>query len=179
MKFPKVLEQAVDYIILVIILADDVFVMDTSGLPYYSKCFGGETCKMQPDHTLQTGFFAAMYAFSKESFGQQDIQTVVFSNLRLHFKIDKEKDLIVVFTSPLSEESEKVEKQLDMTLEKFIDLYGDKIGRGYVDVSDFENFEDTLLELGVVPKRAMKDIPLKVKYKSWWKKIVKRKKEFS
>jgi hypothetical protein len=48
-------------------MADDVFIIDSSGIPYYSRCFGGETCKMRPDHTLQTGFLAALYAFSKES----------------------------------------------------------------------------------------------------------------
>jgi len=51
------------------IMPDDIFILDKSGIPYYSKCFGGKTCKMRPDHTLQTGFLAALYAYSKESFG--------------------------------------------------------------------------------------------------------------
>ncbi|MCK4896052.1 MAG: hypothetical protein KAS47_04535, partial [Candidatus Heimdallarchaeota archaeon] len=87
-------------------MPDDVFILDSGGIPYYSRCFGGETCKMRPDHTLQTGFLAALYAFSKESYGQQEIKTVIFSDLKLHFKFDQEKNVIIVFTSPISDDEE-------------------------------------------------------------------------
>ncbi len=52
-------------------MADDVIILKTSGVPLFSKCYGGKTCKMHPDHALQSGFLAALYSFSKESFGQQ------------------------------------------------------------------------------------------------------------
>ena len=55
-------------------MPDDIFILDKSGIPYYSKCFGGETCKLRLGHTLQTGVLAALYAFSKESYGQQEIK---------------------------------------------------------------------------------------------------------
>ena len=97
-------------------MADDVFILDSSGIPYYSRCFGGETCKMRPDHTLQTGFLAALYAFSKESYGQQEIQSVIFSDLKLHFKVDNERNVIVVFTTPLNESDEEVKNQLDICI---------------------------------------------------------------
>ena len=64
-------------------MADDVFVLQTSGIPLFARCFGGEFCKLHPEHALQTGFLAAMYSFSQESFGQTDLKSVVFKDIRL------------------------------------------------------------------------------------------------
>jgi hypothetical protein len=154
-------------------LPDDVFILDKSGLPYYSKCFGGETCKMRPDHSLQTGFLAALYAFSKESYGQQEIRTVVFNDMKLHFKTDQEKDIIVVFTSPLSEKEEVVEGQMDMTLRAFLENHNDDIGRGYVDADKFTGFDQILQDIGVVKTKPMGMINLGEKV-GLWKRIFRR-----
>ena len=48
-------------------MPDDIFLLQTSGIPLFAKCIGGDYCKMHPNHSLQTGFLAAMYNFSKES----------------------------------------------------------------------------------------------------------------
>ncbi|MCG3225939.1 MAG: hypothetical protein H7645_03410 [Candidatus Heimdallarchaeota archaeon] len=154
-------------------MPDDVFILDKSGIPYYSRCFGGETCKMRPDHTLQTGFLAALYAFSKESYGQQEIRTVIFSDLKLHFKVNQEKDVIIVFTAPLSEKDEEVEGQMDMTLGAFLELYEQDIGKGYADTEKFDGFDQTLQELNVVKTKPMGRINLREKVSSW-KKIFRR-----
>ncbi|MFX0150802.1 MAG: hypothetical protein ACFFAJ_08490 [Candidatus Hodarchaeota archaeon] len=50
-------------------MPDDIFILQTSGIPLFAKYFGGDYYKLHPDHSLQTGFLAAMYSFSKESFG--------------------------------------------------------------------------------------------------------------
>ena len=154
-------------------MADDVFVIDGSGIPYYSRCFGGETCKMRPDHTLQTGFLAALYAFSKESYGQQEIRTVIFSDMKLHFKVDQERDIIVVFTTPMEESDKKVKQQLDMTLERFMDLYEDQIGRGYAEVEVFDGFDDVLYSLNVVKTPPMGRMNLREKVHGW-KRLFRR-----
>ncbi|MHA1687324.1 MAG: hypothetical protein ACTSYD_13150 [Candidatus Heimdallarchaeaceae archaeon] len=99
-------------------MADNIFILNIAGLPYYSKCFGGSTCKAHPGHSLQTGFLAALTAFSEETFGQE-LKTVIFRDMKLNFNIDKERDLIVAFTNPLEVDDEEVEAQLEKVVEKF------------------------------------------------------------
>ncbi|MHA1630712.1 MAG: hypothetical protein ACTSXO_07770 [Candidatus Heimdallarchaeota archaeon] len=84
-------------------MADDVLILKTSGIPLYAKCFGGKTCKAHPDHALQSGFLAALFSYSKETFSESGIKSVIFSGFKLDFKVDEEKELILVFTNPLEE----------------------------------------------------------------------------
>lgn len=141
-------------------MADDVFVLQTSGIPLFARCFGGDFCKLHPDHALQTGFLAAMYSFSQESFGQTDLKSVVFKDIRLDFKIDREKEVIMVFANPIG--TEKIENQLDQSMKLFLEKYGSKIGI-VIKEDTFEGFEEDLIKLKVVNKQSMGDIPLKGK----------------
>ncbi len=141
-------------------MADDVFVLQTSGIPLFARCFGGDFCKLHPDHALQTGFLAAMYSFSQESFGQTDLKSVVFKDIRLDFKIDREKEVIMVFANPIG--TEKIDNQLDRSMKLFLEKYGSKIGI-VIKEDTFEGFEEDLLKLKVVNKQSMGDIPLKGK----------------
>ncbi len=139
-------------------MADDVFVLQTSGIPLFARCFGGDFCKLHPDHALQTGFLAAMYSFSQESFGQTDLKSVVFKDIRLDFKINREKEVIMVFVNPIG--TEKIETRLDQSMKLFLKKYGSKIGL-IIKEDTFEGFEDDLLQLNVVNKQSMGVIPLK------------------
>ncbi len=141
-------------------MADDVFVLQTSGIPLFARCFGGDFCKLHPDHALQTGFLAAMYSFSQESFGQTDLKSVVFKDIRLDFKIDREKEIIMVFANPLG--TEKIDNQLDQSMKLFLEKYGSKIGP-LINEDTFEGFEEDLLKLNVVNAQSMGNIPLKGK----------------
>ncbi|MHA2366954.1 MAG: hypothetical protein ACXAC7_23580 [Candidatus Hodarchaeales archaeon] len=139
-------------------MADDVFVLQTSGIPLFARCFGGDFCKLHPDHALQTGFLAAMYSFSQESFGQTDLKSVVFKDIRLDFKIDREKEVIMVFANPIG--TERIDNQLDQSMKIFLEKYGSKIGL-VIKEDTFEGFEEDLLKLNVVNKQSMGVIPLK------------------
>lgn len=141
-------------------MADDVFILQTSGIPLFARCYGGDFCKLHPDHTLQTGFLAAMYSFSQESFGQTDLKSVVFKDIRLDFKIDRQKEVIMVFANPLG--TENVESKLNQAMNIFLDKYGSKIGI-VIKEDSFEGFEEDLLELNVVHQQAMGPIPMKRK----------------
>ncbi|UJG43815.1 MAG: hypothetical protein K9W46_01195 [Candidatus Heimdallarchaeum endolithica] len=129
---------------------------------------------MRPDHTLQTGFLAALYAYSKESFGQQEIREVIFTDLKLFFKTDEERGLIIVFTAPLEEDRNKLSQQLDITYEQFIKKYEGEIGRGYSDPEIFEFFDKDLLELKIIEKEPIGNINFKTKI-SFWRKLFRRK----
>lgn len=153
-------------------MADDVIILKTSGVPLFSKCYGGKTCKLHPDHALQSGFLAALYSFSKESFGQQGIQSVLFQNLKLNFKVDEENELIFVFANPIEENSEKIKKQLNETHRIFIEKYANVIDNIVIDTSIFNEFDQDLLELDVVPRKAVGDV--KLHKHPFWKKLAKK-----
>ncbi|MFX1506039.1 MAG: hypothetical protein ACFFDC_07980 [Promethearchaeota archaeon] len=153
-------------------MADDVFVLQTSGLPLFAKCYGGDYCKLHPDHALQTGFLAAMYSFAEESFGQDELKSVVFNDIRLDFKIDKEKEVIMVFANPLG--TEKVEDRLNKAMKVFLEKYGSKIGTIIKD-DTFQEFESDLLDLEIVHSPAMGSLtPAMKKEKSIWARLKSR-----
>ncbi len=154
-------------------MADDVFILQTSGIPLFAKCYGGDYCKLHPDHALQTGFLAAMYSFAEESFGQDELKSVVFNDIRLDFKIDKEKEIIMVFANPLR--TEKVEDRLNQAMKVFLEKYGSKIG-DFIKEDTFQEFENDLLDLDIVRTQAMGNIlsPKIKKEKSLWKRLMSR-----
>ncbi|MFX1286308.1 MAG: hypothetical protein ACFFB5_21925 [Promethearchaeota archaeon] len=150
-------------------MADDVFILQTSGVPLFARCYGGDYCKLHPDHALQTGFLAAMYSFAEESFGQDELISVVFNDIRLDFKIDKEKEIIMVFANPLS--TENVEDRLNRAMKIFLDKFGSKIGP-VIKEGMFQEFENDLLDLDIVRSQAMGDISPKMRRgKSFWVKL--------
>ncbi|MFW9903535.1 MAG: hypothetical protein ACFFFH_04320 [Candidatus Thorarchaeota archaeon] len=156
-------------------MADDVFILQTSGVPLFAKCYGGDYCKLHPDHALQSGFLAAMYSFAEESFGQDELKSVVFNDIRLDFKIDKIKEIIMVFANPLG--TKNVEDQLGQAMKVFLEKYGSKIGL-IIKEDTFREFESDLLDLNIVRNPSMGSIASKMKReKSLWvrfKSIFKR-----
>lgn len=155
-------------------MVDDIFILDKSGVPYYSKCFGGETCKLRPDHALQTGFLAALYAYAKESFGaQSEIRSVEFSDLQLDFAISDKDNLIVVFANPIHDElTLEREKQLRTTLDIFLEKYKEQLIPGFVNHEVIHQFEAELQEKGIIDRKSKGDIKLKNKSEPWWRKIL-------
>ncbi|MFX0012983.1 MAG: hypothetical protein ACFFB2_04080 [Promethearchaeota archaeon] len=150
-------------------MADDVFILQTSGIPLFAKCYGGDYCKLHPDHALQTGFLAAMYSFAEESFGQEELKSVIFNDIKLDFKIDREKEIIMVFANPLG--TKMVEDRLNQAMAIFLEKYGSRIGT-IIKEDTFEDFEQDLLSLNVVRSQAMGDISPKMKpRRRLWEKI--------
>ncbi|UCG03830.1 MAG: hypothetical protein JSW11_07555 [Candidatus Heimdallarchaeota archaeon] len=152
-------------------MADDVFILQTSGVPLFAKCYGGDYCKLHPDHALQTGFLAAMYSFAEESFGQDELKSVIFNDIRLDFKIDKEKEIIMVFANPLG--TEMVEDRLNQAMIIFLEKYGSKVG-DIVKEDTFQEFEGDLLNLNIVRSQAMGNISPRKKKESLWKRLKSR-----
>ncbi len=62
----------------------DVLIFQVSGLPIVARCYGGNYCKLHPDHSLLTGFLSAINSFSKE-IGQEELQAVLFKLISLVF----------------------------------------------------------------------------------------------
>ena len=153
-------------------MADDIFIFKTSGIPLFGKCFGGDYCKRHPDHSLHTGFLAAIYSFSQESFGEE-IQSVIFNEIKLDFKIDDEKEIILVFANPLNLGTEIIKTQLNQAMKRFLEKFGDKIG-DIIREGQFQNFEKDLIELNVVSNPSMGNISGIAPKKSIWSRFVSK-----
>lgn len=153
-------------------MADDVLVLKTSGVPLYAKCYGGKTCKAHPDHALQSGFLAALFSYSKETFSKQGIKSVLFEDFKLDFKIDETKDLLMVFTNVIDEDEKKIKEQLESAYNVFLNKYESKLDDLVFDTNLFLDFDQDLIKLGIVENEAKKDLPLKKQ--PLWKSIIEK-----
>jgi hypothetical protein len=156
-------------------MADDVMILKTSGVPLFAKCYAGITCKKHPDHSLQSGFLAALFQFSKETFSEHGIKSVIFDDFKLDFKVDEKNELIIVLANPLEEDNEQIKHHLETTHQLFIQKYQRKLDSLAVNTQTFVEFDKDLVARNIVPQRAKKDLPLeKIPF---WKKILKKIKE--
>ncbi|MFQ5979970.1 MAG: hypothetical protein ACE5OZ_17705 [Candidatus Heimdallarchaeota archaeon] len=143
----------------------DMFVINRGGLPYFSKCYGGSTCHLNPDHALQTGFLAAIYSFSGE-FGQKTLEIVKFEELMLIFKLIKDIDSILVFVVLASDDIPEVEGKMEAVASIFLEKYGSKATTSrIIRVDDFAGFGDDLER--ILDKKPGMDIQLRKKPSLW------------
>ena len=142
---------------------NDIFVISTSGIPYYAKCFGGDICKDRPDHLLQCGFIAGLFQFSHE-FGQSGIKEVIFESGKMIFEkimIHNEPILVVFFTT-CKPKTKQLRTNLHRTAQAFIEKYDDKFmsdGKLH-NVNSFSDFTDTLINLQLINRDPMGSIDL-------------------
>ncbi|MHA1220660.1 MAG: hypothetical protein ACTSQB_02895 [Candidatus Heimdallarchaeota archaeon] len=153
-------------------MVDDVLILKTSGIPLFAKCYGGSTCKAHPDHALQSGFLAALFSYSKETFSEQGIKAVLFSDFKLNFKVDEERELIMVFTNALEDDETKIITELNQAHEIFVGKYGRQLDEFIIDADAFLEFDTDLVNLNIVPHPAKKDLPLMKE--SFWQKLFAR-----
>ncbi|NHJ03457.1 MAG: hypothetical protein EAX90_01425 [Candidatus Heimdallarchaeota archaeon] len=147
-------------------------ILKTSGIPLFSRCYGGKTSKLHPDHALQSGFLAALYSFAKESFNQSGIKSVLFHDLKLDFKVDEDKEIIIVFVNPIKEDSNKIANHLDKIYKFFIEKHSNKIDSIFVAISTFVVFDKDLLNSDIVPRESVGEV--KLQKHTFWEKMYKR-----
>lgn len=154
---------------------NDIFIISHSGIPYYTGCFGGETCTKYPDHLLQTGFIAALFQYSKE-FGQSNIREVFFDESKLMFEVNKiaNTEIIIVFHASHNISSEHLRRVVSEATQMFIKKFSDKVieNQGFIKTSDYKQFSEVLKELKSLKKAPLKEISL-LKDKSFRNRIVK------
>jgi len=101
---------------------NDIFIQNTSGIPYVARCYGGNYCQTQPDHELVTGFFAAINSFKGE-LGQKELNNVIYDNINLVFV--NTGDLLVVCNIDSNVDEEEFRGIATKLQEKFMNDYGD------------------------------------------------------
>jgi hypothetical protein len=142
---------------------NDVFVLSKTGLPYFSACFGGENCLSQPNHVLVSGFIAAVFQFSLQ-FGQKSIRNILFEDGQIsveHRNIGKEEIITVFFASngiSIKKLRKVVIRATDAFEEKFSSLFSNSTK--LKNLKHFKTFSNTLLELRIVNRTSMGEVPL-------------------
>ncbi len=147
----------------------DIFILEQSGVPYLARCYGGDSCRANPEHGLLSGFFAALNSFSTE-LDQNRLISVEFDSLKLLFS-QADNKLVVVGLEDKTKEQE-AEQIINQILDKMHE-------NPYAEIFEKRPFE--LLENNefvqwldsVVEKEAMGDLSSKLlnKRKSIWQKI--------
>jgi hypothetical protein len=142
---------------------NDVFVISTSGIPYYACCFGGENCHDEPNHLLVSGFLAAVFQFSMQ-FGQKTIREIVFDDGQMAIdtqEIGKHQILTIFFAT------KKIKmKNLRKLVTKSANVFGNNYSElmlktGYTPkMNDFKSFSQRLNEFGIVKKEVMGVVPI-------------------
>ncbi len=139
-------------------MADDIIILNASGIPYFAKCFGGKTCTQVKDHTLLTGFIAAMASLTKE-IGYEKLWRVIFTNrVKMAFRVDDSKKIIAVITATANERDKKLEGQLSKILNLFLEKYPEVVDESVVDLRKFNEFEKELIKEKIVKKESQKDL---------------------
>ena len=141
---------------------NDVFVLDSSGVPYFSTCFGGEICKKKPDHLLQSGFIAALFSYSME-FGQRTIRSVEFEDGKMVFekRSVNGKDILFVFFTSCEAGTQELRPVVKEAANAFIKQFYRKVATDLINTEEFNSFSDTLLNLKLINRKAKGPIKIR------------------
>ncbi len=142
---------------------NDVFIISSSGLPYYSGCFGGENCAKEPNHLLVSGFLAAVFQFSLQ-FGQKAIREVHFDEAQMAIETRKigEQHLLIIFFASKKIKMKKLLELVKRSASIFEINFSELIQRPkyHPKLSDFKSFSQILREMGIIKKELMGEIPI-------------------
>lgn len=97
-------------------MINDLFIFDESGIPHMARCFGGKLCKLDAQHTLLTGFLAAVNSFKGE-FDQTELRTVAFDKAKLIFST--ENSTLAALYVESEDDTEEMRKLCSTILTKF------------------------------------------------------------
>lgn len=117
----------------------DVIIQNTAGIPYFAKCYGGDYCKMHADHSLLTGFFAAINSFKGE-FNQKALKMINFDELTL--VMEQCEDFLVIIGTDEFDLHPKVRTVAKEVMDEFNNRFGDKLSSSYyARLPEMEGFE--------------------------------------
>lgn len=134
----------------------DVYVVKTSGIPLVSGCTATDYCMDHiGQHKLQSGFLAALNAFSQEAFNNEKMRSLEMDNSQLNFKVNNEKELIFATVNPITANKEEIQKKLTKGMNQFIKKFGDRLDASITTQLMFDEFRPILEELGLIGDKLM------------------------
>ena len=129
----------------------DIFLLYTSGIPIFAGCTGSEYCMNHYEsHELHAGFFSAIYNFSRETGIGSNLQSIIFDDIQLNFKIDELEKVMLVFVHMKTAKLRIIQKQLDYALGIFLKKYKPILRKHYIERELFVEFMNDLKEKGIV-----------------------------
>ncbi len=150
-------------------IISDLFIQNTAGIPYLSKCYGGDYCINNPNHTLITGFFAAINSFKGE-FNQNELKYIGFENLELRFYGDDQ--ILVIAGVETKDKIESVNILLKEIFDKFKSMYSKKLNKSLTMNFSTKEFEEWIDEkIGKNSKNLNKVIEDAMKASEWWDNV--------
>ncbi len=137
----------------------DIYIVEKSGIPLFAGCTASDYCKLHMDqHELQSGFLAAMYNFSKETFNDSNLRTIAFDNITISMKSDKEEGIILVFIHPVRINPKIMDAKMTKALQVFMTNFFPNLDANTVDPAMFDLYKDELRELRIIPISLMNTI---------------------
>ncbi len=129
----------------------DIYVTKNNGIPLFTGCTGTNYCMTHlGQHELVSGFFAAMRSFAKESFKDEDLQTMIFSEIRINFLEDDNNELLLAFVHDITANDNRIRNDLKKARDLFVKKYGDHLDDNLVDQQIFEDFREELRDAGII-----------------------------
>lgn len=137
----------------------DIYIVEKSGIPLFAGCTASDYCKLHMDqHELQSGFLAAMYNFSKETFKGSNLRTIAFDNITVSMKSDEEEGIILVFIHPIRINPKIMDAKMTKALEVFMTNFYPNLDSNTLDPELFDMYKDELRELRIIPPSLMNTI---------------------
>ena len=116
----------------------DIWILSDSGVTLFSRVFD-EKINAQ----LFGGFMSALDSFA-HTFSDTGIESFELSNKRFSFL--KRNNILFIANSEKKYKEKKVHKELDIIIERFIQLYGDKLKNWHGDIDIFHGFKKEIKE---------------------------------
>ncbi len=131
----------------------DIYVLKTSGIPIFAGCTGTSYCQGHRDqHELHAGFFSALYMFSKENHIGSGLDSILFKDIQINFKIDEDADIILALVHPRGVDERTAHKHVDTAFDILMKRYIQKIDIHTPNPSFFSSYRRDLFDAGITSR---------------------------
>lgn len=128
----------------------DIYLMNLNGTAIFCGCTGSEYCQQHVgQHELHTGFFSAIYGFSREAFQEGELQGVTLGKVQLNFKIDSPNQIMLALVHPGEVKLKVVRRQMEQVMRLYISKFQNRVQPHVVDEQLQAEFMDQIRALGI------------------------------
>ncbi len=130
----------------------DIYLMDLNGTAIFCGCTGTAYCQRHVgQHELHTGFFSAIYGFSKEAFQESALDGVLMGSVQLNFKVDTQNQLLLALVHPGNIKRRIIRRQLNKIMDIYLAKYKEKVQPHVVDDALYSAFMTEIFAAGILP----------------------------
>ena len=131
---------------------DDLYILDLDGNLYFGRCYNGVTCKLDPKHKFKHEWISGWAHRIKQ-------YTVLYRRykdpkVKLVFDYDLDNNVLVIVTTFFDADTDEMLEKVTSILQKFVEKYDAMLKNKDINPEQFEEFENDLLEMKVIPSKA-------------------------